>query len=244
MSFEFLFEPIEQLDAWIEALFSGASIWVALLVALLLGLRHATDPDHMVAVTSLIAAEDGGPKDAIRLGGWWGLGHAATLIAIGLPLIFFKSELPAWLETGAEKAVGIVIVVLAARVIWKWLRGGYRVGPHPHPERRHRHVHRHDSHGHHHVRSPRQAFGIGVLHGLAGSGAVALLLIAALPTQLAAAAALAVFAPMSVLSMALCSGVFAWLFTRPIVEPIYRAVLVPGFGAFGLMFGLWYAGLA
>jgi ABC-type nickel/cobalt efflux system permease component RcnA len=198
----------------------------------------------MVAVTSLVAADDRGPRDAVRLGGWWGLGHSVTLMLVGLPIILFKSALPTGLESAAEKAVGIVILVLAARVIWKWMRGGYRVERHRHPERGHRHVHTHEHHGHRQVRSPRQALAIGVLHGLAGSGAVALLLIAALPTQLEAAAALAVFAPMSALSMALCSGAFAWILTRPLVEPIYRTVLIPGFGAFGLMFGLWYAGLA
>ena len=80
------------------------------------------------------------------------------------------------------------------------------------------------------MRTPRQAFGIGMLHGLAGTGAVVLLLIAALPTQLEAAAALAVFAPMSVASMALLTGVFAWVLTRPIVEPVYRTVLIPALG--------------
>jgi hypothetical protein len=82
-----------------------------------------------------------------------------------------------------------------------------------------------------------------MLHGLAGTGAVVLLLIAALPTQLEAAAALAVFAPMSVLSMALCTGVFAWVLTRPIVEPVYRSVVIPALGVFALTFGAWYAGL-
>ena len=70
-----------------------------------------------------------------------------------------------------------------------------------------------------------------------------LLLIAALPTRLEAAAALAVFAPMSILSMALMTTGFAWVLTRPIVEPVYRTVLIPALGAFGLMFGLWYAGI-
>ena len=72
---------------------------------------------------------------------------------------------------------------------------------------------------------------------------MAVLLIAALPTQLEAAAALAVFAPMSVFSMALCTTAFAWFLTRPVVDPIYRTVLIPAFGVFGLMFGLWYTGL-
>jgi high-affinity nickel permease len=246
MDFEVLFEPVEALDDWLIQLFDGASIWVALGVALVLGLRHASDPDHLVAVTSLVAADGGGTRSAARLGAWWGLGHSGLLLAVGLPLIFFKSELPAWLEGGAESAVGVVILVLAGRVLYKWVRGDFRAGPHRHVEERHRHLRKGVTtrHSHRAVRSPGQAFGIGVLHGLAGSGAVVLLLIAALPTELEAAAALALFAPMSVLSMAVCSGAFAWLFTRPVVEPVYRAVIIPALGAFGLMFGTSYAGLA
>jgi hypothetical protein len=247
LDFEFLFQPVEQLDLWIEGLFEGASLLTALLVSFILGLRHASDPDHLVAVTSLVAAEDADSRAAARLGAWWGLGHSGTLLAVGLPLIFFKSELPAWLESGAEKAVGIVILLLAVRVIVKWVRGDFRAGRHEHgPDHGHRHLRRGAAapHGHGHVRSPRQAFGIGVLHGLAGTGAVVLLLIAALPSQIEAAAALAVFAPMSIVSMALCTTAFAWVLTRPLIAPVYRTILIPAFGLFGLMFGAWYAGIA
>jgi hypothetical protein len=93
------------------------------------------------------------------------------------------------------------------------------------------------------VRTPAQAFAIGTLHGLAGTGAVVLLLIAALPGRLEAAAALAVFAPMSILSMALLTGAFAWVLTRPVIEPLYRRVGIPALGMFGVMFGLWYVGV-
>ena len=245
MSFDALYQPIEQLDQSLTGLFEGAGLLVALGLAFLLGLRHASDPDHLVAVTSLVASDDGDSRDAARLGAWWGAGHAATLLAIGFPLIVFKSELPAWLETGAERAVGVVILFLAARILLKWWRGDYRTDTHRHtdPPAPHRHVSHGARHRHDQVRSPRQAFAIGVLHGLAGSGAVVLLLIAALPTQLEAAAALAVFAPMSVVSMAACTAAFAWVLTRPAVEPLYRTVLIPALGAFGVMFGLWYVGL-
>jgi high-affinity nickel permease len=252
VNFHFLFEPFENLDAWITTLFAGAPLLVALGLAFVLGLRHASDPDHLVAVTSLVAAEDGDHRKAIRLGAWWGLGHAIVLLAVGLPLIALKSDLPAWLEGAAEKAVGVVIILLAGRVTLKWLRGDYRVGKHAHGADAdveagvHRHVHQGDHHDHHHVRvrSPRQAFGIGVLHGLAGTGAVVVVLIAALPTQLEAAAALAVFAPMTIVSMAGLTGAFAWILTRPIVAPLYRAIVIPALGAFGLLFGLWYAGIS
>ena len=210
------------MDAWLTDLMAGAPLLVALGVAFLLGLRHATDPDHVVAVTSLVAADDGDVRAATKLGAWWGLGHAGTLLAVGLPLIALKGELPAGLERAAETAVGVVIVLLAVRVIYRW--------------RRPLHSHR--------LRSRRQAVGIGMLHGLAGTGAVVVLLIAAMPGRLEAAAALAVFAPMSVLSMAMCTSAFAWALTRPAVAPLYRVALMPALGVFGLMFGLWYAGIS
>ena len=252
MSFEWLFAPVEALDAWLTSLLAGAPMAVALGLAFVLGLRHASDPDHLVAVTSLVAADGGGTRAAGRLGAWWGAGHASALLAIGVPLIAFKSELPAWLESGAEKAVGIVIALLALRVAVKWVRGDYRLGAHEHrgapagdghgPHARHLRKGT-AGHGHRELRTPHQAFAIGTLHGLAGTGAVVVLLLAAMPSRLEAVAALGVFAPMSILSMAACTTAFAWVLTRPVIEPLYRSVLIPALGAFGLMFGLWYAGI-
>ncbi len=245
MSFDFLYHPIERLDASLTSLFEAAPLLVAIGLAFLLGLRHASDPDHLVAVTSLVASDDADTRSAARLGAWWGAGHAFTLLAIGLPLIALKTSLPSWLESAAEKTVGVVILALAGRVLWKWKRGDYRSDAHEHrlDASEHRHLHNELAHGHTQVRSPKQAFSIGVLHGLAGTGAIVLLLIAALPTRLEAAAAMAVFAPMSIVSMAACTAVFAWVLTRPIVEPVYRAVLIPLLGSFGILFGLWYVGL-
>jgi high-affinity nickel permease len=245
MNFEFLFKPVEELDSLLTGLFDGAPLLVALGIAFLLGLRHASDPDHLVAVTSLVAAEDGDTRKAARLGAWWGIGHAGALVALGIPLIAFKTELPGWLESGAEKAIGVVILVLAARVIYKWARGDYRATAHAHDEGHgtRRHLRRGQAHRHVKVRTPGQALSIGLLHGLAGTGAVVVLLIAALPSRLEAAAALAVFAPMSIASMAALTATFAWVLTRPVVEPIYRSVLIPALGAFGVVFGMWYTGI-
>ena len=242
MSFEFLFKPVEELDSLITGLFDGAPLLVALGIAFLLGLRHASDPDHLVAVTSLVAADDGDTRKAASLGAWWGVGHASALVAIGIPLIAFKTELPAWLESGAEKAIGVIIVVLAARVIYKWARGDYRATAHAHDDghRNRRHLRKGEGHRHVKVRTPAQALSIGVLHGLAGTGAVVLLLIAALPSRLEAGLALAVFAPMSIASMAALTAAFAWVLTRPIIEPVYRSILIPALGLFGVMFGAWY----
>jgi len=248
VSFDFLFQPVDAVDSWLTNLLEGAPLLVALGIAFLLGLRHASDPDHLVAVTSLVAAEDGDTRQAARLGAWWGVGHATALVALGVPLIAFKAELPAWLETAAEKAIGVVILLLALRVIVKWARGDYRAaahshdGPDGHGMRRHL---RRGGHPHSHVsvRSRGQALWIGTLHGLAGTGAIVLLLIAALPSRLEAGLALGVFAPMSIVSMAACTAAFAWVLTRPLIEPLYRGLLIPSLGVFGVMFGLWYAGI-
>ena len=249
MDLEFLSWPFEALDGALTDLLAGAPLVAALLIAFLLGLRHASDPDHLVAVTTLVATEDGDTRSAARLGAWWGTGHAVVLLVIGLPLIAFRSEVPGWLEAGAEKAIGVVILLLAARVIAKWVRGDYRALPHGHAPpvaQPHRHLHRGDAARHRHarLRGPREALAIGGLHGLAGTGAVVLLLIAALPDGLQAAAALAVFAPMSVVSMSLFTSAFAWVLTRPVLAPAVRIAGIPVFGVFGLVFGLWYAGLA
>jgi hypothetical protein len=213
---------VEHADQFLRGLFEGAPLVVALGISLLLGLRHASDPDHLVAVTALVASENGDTRQAARLGAWWGVGHTTALLALGIPLIVFKTEMPGWLESGAEKAIGAVILFLAARVIYRWARP-------------HSHVHR--------MRTSRQALSIGLLHGLAGTGAVVVLLIAALPTQMEAALCLAIFAPMSLVSMSACTAGFAWVLTRPAIEPLYRTVLVPGLGVLGVMFGLWYTGI-
>jgi ABC-type nickel/cobalt efflux system permease component RcnA len=239
----FLFQPFESADQWLTSLFVGSPFLVALGIAFLLGLRHASDPDHLVAVTSLIASDGSDTRAAARLGTWWGLGHATMLIGIGLPLIVLKAELPAWLESGAEKGVAVIILLLAGRVIWKWTRGDYRAGRHLHGGDGHRHLHEGRHHRHVHVRSRSQAFGIGLLHGLAGTGAVTVLLVAGMHGTLEAAAALAVFAPMTLASMAALTTAFAWVLTRPVIEPLYRAILIPVLGLSGVLFGLWYAGI-
>jgi ABC-type nickel/cobalt efflux system permease component RcnA len=251
MDFEFLSRSVEGLDAWLTGLFDGAPLLVVVGIAFLLGLRHASDPDHLVAVTSLVAADDGDTRGAARLGAWWGLGHAAMLVVIGIPLIAFKSELPSWLESDAERAIGVVIILVALRVFWKWLRGDLRAGGHGHdpaerqPSDSHCYLRRGEDsrHSHRQVRSPRQALAIGLLHGLAGTGAVVVLLVAAIPSQLEAGLALVVFAPMSMVSMAICTTAFGWLLTRRIVEPVYRRVLIPVMGLFAVMYGAWYVGL-
>src|SRR5262245_42255715 len=129
------------LDDWIAGLSNGASIGVVLLVATLLGLRHATDPDHLAAMTTLVASgRERAARSAARLGAWWGVGHAITLVALGIPILVAQRYLPVRLQQGAESAVAALIVFLALRLLVRWRHGYFDLHAHPHPHRVHRHT--------------------------------------------------------------------------------------------------------
>jgi ABC-type nickel/cobalt efflux system permease component RcnA len=226
----------------------------ALVIALLLGLRHATDPDHLTAVSTLALSEEpGGARRASVLGLAWGLGHATTLTLVGLPVVLADRSLPPGVQSGLEMAVGVVIVVLAARLLVRWRRGYLHVHAHAHDGVTHAHPHVHEHapvadhprvHEHAHAdglgRTKRAAFGIGLLHGAGGSAGAAVLLLAATPGRAAAAIALVVFALGTVASMAAVSAAFGHALARDgVAQRVER--LVPALGALAGVFGAWYA---
>jgi high-affinity nickel permease len=238
------------IDHSIAQIGHGGTLLVVLAVALLLGLRHATDPDHLAAVSTLIASDpEDGSRRAGRLGAAWGLGHATTLLAFGLPIVLFNSYLPTVVQHGAELIVGLVIVGLAVRLLVSWRRGRFHTHAHSHDGVEHRHLHPHEhgsGHAHSHEtasrlgRSPRQAYGIGLIHGMGGSAGVGVLLLAGIRGKAEAAAALALFALAAAMSMATLSSAFGHALTR---GPLARRVLAftPGLGVLTLAFGIWYA---
>src|SRR5919198_5833730 len=176
------------LDELLSGLARGHGAAFVVAVAFALGLRHASDPDHLVAVSTLVAGtRDRAARAAARLGAAWGIGHATTMLAFGIPVVLLRAFLPHVVEQMAEALVGGIIVLLAVRLLLKWRRGAFHAHVHDHDGRRHVHVHAHASdvsHGHaHSVRTPAQAFAIGLMHGLAGSGAAAVLIVAAVPDR-------------------------------------------------------------
>ena len=214
------------LDERIAAASDGASIWIVVAVAVLLGLRHATDPDHLAAVTTLVA---GGRERAARrageLGLAWGVGHAATLFAFGLPIILFSSLLPPQVQQTAETAIGFVIVYLALRLLVRWHRGELRFHAHPHAHR---------------SRTRIGAFAIGLAHGVGGSAGVGVLVLASVRSTGLAVASLALLAVFTAFSMSLLSSGFgSMLGTRP-ARSAFGAV-APALGGASLAYGIWYA---
>jgi hypothetical protein len=210
------------LDDYLASLSGGSSILIVLLVAVLLGLRHATDPDHIAAITTLVASgQEHARRQAAALGAWWGLGHAVTLVGFGVPILLFEAYLPETVQRGAETAVAALIVYLAVRLLV-----------------RHRHRHQH---GRHQVRSPLAAFGIGLVHGLGGSAGVGVLLLAAIPSRPLAVASLGVLAVFTAVSMTIVTtGFGATLAARQGAVTAAAPVL----GLFSLAFGFWYAAAA
>ena len=225
------------LDDWLASYSDGASLAVIAVIAVVLGLRHATDPDHLAAVSALIAStRERAGRQAAALGLAWGLGHALTLFTFGLPIVLFEAYLPERLQQGAELTVACVIVFLAVLLLVRWRRGAFHAHVHEHGEGAHLHVHAHGKGERARTRSARSAFGIGLVHGLGGSAGVGVLLVASIEDTVYGVIALGLLAAFTAVSMALLSTGFGAGLTR-----LPMARLAPALGATSLVFGIWYA---
>lgn len=226
---------------------------MGIVIAILLGLRHATDPDHLTAVSTLVMGDErNGARRAGLLGFSWGLGHATTLFALGLPAVLFHRYLRDTLQRLAEATIGVVIIALAVRLLLRWKQGYYHSHVHAHGELQHSHPHAHDdghthavaAHSHSHAegmgRTPLASYGIGLIHGAGGSAGVGILLVSAIPNRTQSVIALFLFAGATALSMALLSTAFGYTLAR---GPIARRMvhLVPALGVASLVYGVWYA---
>jgi ABC-type nickel/cobalt efflux system permease component RcnA len=183
------------------------SIVAVLAIGGLLGLRHAFEPDHLAAVSTL--ATRPGPKQlwsAARLGLLWGLGHTVTVGAVALLVIALGVQLPKALWPAAELLVAALLMLLGGVVIWRHVRGRWHMHQHAHsPGSPHFHLHSHTdnvAHAHAHaVVDARRSLGFGIAHGLAGSGAIAALLVAAAPNAAARVGYFAAFGVGTIVGM-------------------------------------------
>ncbi|MGO9062022.1 MAG: high-affinity nickel-transport family protein [Candidatus Binataceae bacterium] len=236
-----------------------------------LGMRHATDPDHVIAVTAILTRERR-LSAATRTGLLWGLGHSLTVLLVGCAIIVLKIRVPVRLGLTMELGVGMVLILLglpAAAAVVRTV--GARLWPsdgvsneavhvhshvHGHGDSFHRHPHVHlphtaAAHSDHTFghdlgapagRSAIKSFGVGLVHGLAGSAAVALLVLGAIPQPLWAVAYLAVFCTGTIAGMSLITTAIGapMVLAAQRVANLHRG-LVLGSGLLSLCFGLFIA---
>lgn len=160
-----------------------------LITALALGALHTIAPDHLAAVSVYVSRRPGWRR-AVVYGARWGLGHSITILLVGLVVLLSRLQLPAAFEANVDRVVGVVLIGLGAHAVWRaataWRLDGAAV-THAHTHRHagglehaHGHVHEHGTgHEHSHVEDGHRLLGIGMLHGLAGSGALVVALPAA-----------------------------------------------------------------
>lgn len=188
--------------------------------ALLLGLRHAVDPDHVAAVSAL-AAEERHLRPAAWLGVVWGTGHLLSIAAVGLALFWFRLSLPPRFDEVTEVAIGTLMVVLGGVSLWRLIRGHVRVAAQGCPRGDSARPHRSARRRRMGERARRQwiTFGFGLVHGLGGSGAVAVLALQVSPNLGVAMLWLFLFGLGSILGMLALTMLVAAPSRLPVSRP-------------------------
>jgi hypothetical protein len=187
----------------------------------LIGMRHALEPDHLAAVSTLLtdrrdADERRHRTRAAFLGACWGLGHTLSLVAIGAVLVVLRAEMPAGATDLFELAVALMLVALGVKAIYQAARQGSAGPAHVHHHGHLVHAHR-GVPAHVHIGTwtlARRPLLIGAVHGLAGSGALTALVLATLPSTAARLSYMALFGLGSTLGMAAMSGLLGWPLAR------------------------------
>lgn len=183
------------------------SSFVGLIFGLVLGARHALEPDHLTAVT-VLATESRSPRRTALLGALWGLGHTAALLGAGTVLVCFSAAMPPRLGDAFELLVAFMLVGLGLAALRKAIRSGPAGSAEPHVHGTERHVHpgtRDHVHLGSRVLAARPLF-IGLVHGLAGSGALVALVVARLPSIGERLSFIGLFGLGSMLGMTVLSG--------------------------------------
>ncbi|MEO7097260.1 MAG: hypothetical protein ABI175_28625 [Polyangiales bacterium] len=178
-----------------------------IVLGLLVGIRHAFEPDHLTAISNLVVETKDARRGAL-LGAIWGLGHTLSLLIVGIVLLVLGVVLPTSLAAGFECAVAVMLIILGIRSILRAAREhGGPVTTHRHGA--HEHVH---AAGPAHLHLGRTTFAwrplaIGLVHGLAGSGALTALVFAELPGTALRIAYITLFGAGSIAGMAIASGI-------------------------------------
>jgi len=187
------------------------TIGSTLLLGFILGVQHAMDADHVVAVSTIVSRERK-PLRAAAAGLFWGMGHTITLLLVGIFVLVFKKTIPVQAALSMEFLVGALLVGLGIQILWDYWRKSFHTHSHG-PGRDHIHFHAHNQNHHHREKHRRKSLLVGMIHGLAGGGALVLLVLATIDTLLEGVAYILVFGAGSILGMMIISTVLGLPFT-------------------------------
>ena len=172
-----------------------------------LGLRHATEADHLAAVSTIVS-ERKSLFSAALVGGLWGVGHTIALFVVGLIVILLKLQISESVEAKLESVVGLMLVILGVNAVRKILSSKtIHAHTHDHSGHEHKHLHTHadeTAEASHHRFSPRSVV-VGMIHGLAGSGALMFIILPLIESPVVALAYIVVFGIGSIGGMMLMS---------------------------------------
>ena len=226
-----------------------------LALGFVLGLKHALDADHLVAVSTIVSERKGFWSSSI-VGALWGLGHTASLLIVGIGVIAFHVDIPDKVAQGMEFCVALMLVILGANLLRK-LRKGATLHVHTHQHNQHLHVHPHvhaaatvpHEHptAHSHVKNvPKRPFFIGMVHGMAGSAALMLVVLATISSRALALVYIGVFGIGSVGGMFVMSALIGLPFALTSRhDRLHRGIQLAA-GLISLCFGLflvWQIGI-
>ena len=185
------------------------SIFAILAFGFVLGLKHAVEADHLAAVSTIVAERKNLFSSTI-IGGFWGVGHTITLLIIGALVVFLKIQISESLEAKFEAAVGVMLVVLGLNALRKlWQKEKIHVHSHKHEGHKHTHVHTHKNEDkeetHNFMSFSPRAILIGMVHGIAGSAALMLLIVPTIESSTMAMLYILIFGVGSIGGMMLMS---------------------------------------
>jgi ABC-type nickel/cobalt efflux system permease component RcnA len=233
---------------------SSIGIFALLGLGLIFGLKHATEVDHVVAISTIVSQNRSLLRSAL-VGVFWGAGHTAALMITGVIVVLLRVAIPVRVSHWLEFGVALMILGLGASALWRALRKGSEVHVHEHSHDgvAHLHVHFHEATTRHDQRHPAthdhavSSIGIkpvliGMMHGLAGSGALTLLVLTQISSAWLGLLYLAIFGLGSVAGMLLMSGLIGLPFalTSRNLSGLHHR-LQAAVACLSIAFGLWYA---
>lgn len=214
-----------------------AALPVALILGFISGFKHAFEPDHVIAVSTLLHRE---PKltRALRTGLAWGAGHTTTLVAAVLGLGMLRVQLSEAMLGYFEIPVALMLLVLGGSALYDALARWARLHRHTHDDIAHYHVGEHPHpHGFSLRRTGWQGYAVGLVHGLAGSGALLLLVAATLPSLAASAGYALFFGLGSILGMSLVTAALALPILAARSQPVFYHALTGISGLLSMLLG-------